>query len=98
MEPFARGRGRVSRQFVQWKERCLGDLGIGLLGMHNREGAYDINNDVVTRGGVGVEEDAVQHRWPGEFNSRLFAQFASQRRFGRFPDLDSATRKMPPRT
>src|SRR3954466_9032762 len=25
--------------------------------------------------------------WSGEFNSRLFAQFASQRRFGRFPDL-----------
>src|SRR3954467_398183 len=53
--------------------------------MHDREGADHVDNDVVTRGGVGVEEDAVQHRWPGEFDPRLFAQFASQRLLGRLP-------------
>src|SRR3954467_14548496 len=63
--------------------------------MHDREGADHVDNDVVTRGGVGVEEDAVQHRWPGEFDPRLFAPFASQRLLGRFPALPSATRKMP---
>jgi hypothetical protein len=66
-----------------------------LLRLHNREGAHDIDNDVIAAGCVGVEEDAVQHRWSGEFNPCFFAQFAAQRRFGRFPDLHSATRKMP---
>src|SRR3954451_9080748 len=35
------------------------NLGIRLLGMPDREGADHVDNDVVTRGGVGVEEDAV---------------------------------------
>src|SRR5829696_4228272 len=76
VEPRARGWSRVSRQFGQGKERCPGNLRIRLLRMHNREGTHNIDNDVIAAGGVGVEEDAVQHRWSGEVYPCFFAQFA----------------------
>ena len=68
VDPRARGRRYVGRQFGDGKEPGSSNLRIASLFLYHRERAHHIDDDMITAGCVGVEENPVQHRNARDFD------------------------------